>query len=406
MYAALDLGTSKICALIGEKDEQGNLMIHGEGTAPTQGIKGGVIVDMDSAVKCIIDAVTKAENNANAEVDEVVIGIAGRNLQCLNNRNEVVVISPLRGITEEDIRKLEEGARSVVIPEGRELLSVLNQGYYVDEDVDGTDIPPIGMVGTRLAVDVHIVHGQVAARQNVIRCINQAGFSVGASILQPMASAAAVLTPDERQGGVIMLDIGAGTIDMELYQNNAIRHTQVIHMGGNHITNDISYGLRISRNDAEAIKIKYGCATLSFLDHNDNIPITQLVGGEISSVPQRVLVEIIYPRLVDMFVKVQEELEQIPSKYKTPIGVILTGGVSKTKGIKEVAEKMFQLPVRLATPSRYVTYIKGLDAPEYATAIGLLLLADSMPGSNGKSTGKKGVKSFVDLIKAFFEKYF
>ncbi len=406
MIAALDLGTSKICALIGEKDEQGNLMIHGEGTAPTLGIKGGIIVDMESAVKSINEAITKAENNANAEADEVVIGIAGRSLQSLNNRNEVTVISPLRGITEEDIRKLEDGARNVVIPEGRQLLSVLNQGYYVDDDISGTDIPPIGMVGSRLALDVHIVHGQSSALQNVVRCVNQAGFEVSSIILQPMASAASVLTPDERQGGVIMLDIGAGTMDMVLYQNNAIRHTQVIHMGGNHITNDISFGLRISKNDAESIKVKYGCATLSSLEHSEDFPITQLVGGETSNVPERILVEIIYPRLVDMFTEVQKELDKIPTKFKTPIGVIITGGVSKTKGIKEVAERMFQLPVRLANPSRYVTYIKGLDAPEYATAIGLLSLADEMGINTGKKSNKGQLSKIFGLIKQFFEKYF
>lgn len=407
MIAALDIGTSKVCALVGELDDNGIAVIQGEGIVHTSAIRGGVVLDQDAAVEAIEEALSKAESTVgNQKIEGVIVGVAGKGLQCLNFNYVQNVTNSLKGITQEDIDQVERNAGEIQLPPGKELFCVLTQGFYVDDERTGTDMPPIGMVGSRLAIDVHAIHGMPNTLQNIVRCVNRAGYRVGMHVMQPLASARAVLTSDEMNSGVLFLDIGAGVIDMVLYHQGAIRHTQVIHMGGNHITQDISYALRISPSDAEALKTNHGHATLASVNRDESIPVKRLVDGGTSLVNKSTLVEIIQPRLMEMFDLVTQELDIVNRQYNAPVGVIITGGVSLTKGLKELAEKSFNLPVRIALP-RHFSYMNqnALETPFHSTAIGLLLSRD-LETIDSEQEKKSYYSQITKHFKEFFEKYF
>lgn len=391
IIAVLDIGTTKICSLIAQTNEENELKIIGEGTVPSEGLKSGMVVDLAATTHAIEESVSKAESMANVQVDKIVISLAGKNVQCQNSRAEIKVSNPLRGITEDDVKNVVDQAKALVIPDGRELLHILVQEFFVDDQ--GGIRNPIGIAGSRLAVEVHIITGAIATAQNISKCVNEAGWKVENVVLQPLASAMSTLTEDERNLGVIMADMGGGTIDMAVYSRGGLRHTQVIPMGGDYISSDIAYGLRVSRTDAENLKRKYGCAAISLIDRSDQFEIRGVVAGATETIPRQRLVEIIAPRTAEMLTLVKEELGQVQNKYRNPAGVVLTGGVTLMPGVKEVAEKVFMLPVRVASPIGFHGFTDVIGNPVYSTAVGLVQfqLADRAGASDMKKNFILGV---------------
>ena len=373
LIGALDVGTSKICALIAEIDEMGNIDILGEGTVISEGIRGGIIADMESATKCMESAMQKAEDNAHVEMNEIIVGIAGKNIKCQNNRAEVIVASPLRGITDGDVKKVESLAYNVPHLEGQMVVNSLTQEFFVDDEVIGLDRKPIGMVGNRLSCQAHIIHCSAAIQQNLTRCVNSAGWNVRGMVLQSLASSLAILTNDEKKMGVVMVDIGAGTMDISIYQQGGLRHSQIIQMGGNQITSDIAYALQIKESIAETFKRSEGAAITAAIKQNTTFEITRMVDGIHESIPRMRMVEIIQPRLLDMFTLVKQELEQMQRCYPNPTGMVITGGCTNMQGIRELASKYFGMPVRVGLPTGVQNSAGFKLGAEHSTAVGLLL---------------------------------
>ena len=263
---------------------------------------------------------------------------------------------------------------------------------------------PIGMAGTRLAVEVHIITGAIATAQNIGKCVNTAGWHVENVVLQPLASAMSILTEDEKNLGVVMADMGGGTIDMVVYSRGGVRHTQVIPMGGDYITSDIAYGLRVSRNDAETLKRIHGCAAISLIDRSEQIEIRGVVGGGTDTIPRIRLVEIIVPRVSEMMTLIKEELGQVQNRYRNPAGIVLTGGVTLLPGVKEIGEKMFNLPVRIASPEGFTGFQEVVGNPAYSAAVGLLQF--ELANRQQSMISDRGwVQRTYDGVRDFLEKY-
>ncbi|MDI6784275.1 MAG: cell division protein FtsA, partial [bacterium] len=339
----LDIGTTQVRTLIAEVGDDGELNILGIGTVPSEGLERGMVVDLEGTTRSIEKSVQKAQDIANIEVEEAVVGISGGHIQCQNARAGTEVANPMRGITEEDAARAREKATEMITPKDREIIHTLVQEYIVDEQSGIKN--PVGFAGTRLEVEVHVVTGAIASAQNIIKSVNQAGVKVEGIVLQPLASSKAILNEDECELGVIMADIGGGTTDTVIFGKNGIRHTQIIPLGGNYITKDIAEGLRVTRFDAENIKRKYGCASVALVNPEEQFEICDVVGREPQMVPRKRLAEIIQPRVEEICGLIKEQLDHVPHRYRRPAGVVLTGGVTLMSGIKEVAQQIFQLPV-------------------------------------------------------------
>ena len=371
IIVGLDIGTTQVRTLIAEVGEDTELNIIGIGTVPSEGLERGMVVDLESTTHSIQKSVQKARDIANVEVEEAVVGISGNHILCQNARAGIEVASPMRGITEEDAERAREKAMAMVTPQGREIIHTLVQEYIVD---DQTGIKnPVGFAGTRLEVEVHVVTGAITSANNIAKSVNQAGVTVEEMVLQPLASSKAILTEDERDLGVIMADIGGGTTDTVIFGKNGIRHTQVIPLGGNYITKDIAEGLRITRFDAETIKRKYGCAYAPLVNPEEQFEICDVVGREPQMVPRRDLAEIIQPRMEEICGLIKEQLDHVPHRYRRPAGVVLTGGVTLMPGIKELAQQVFGIPVRIGAPYGVRGLTEPVSTPIYSTGVGLLL---------------------------------
>lgn len=400
IIAGLDIGTTKITALIANIDENGKLLIEGEGTVLSEGIKNGIVVDLEATTKVIEKALNKAESSANSKIDKVVIGIAGTSIQGQSNIAEINIASPIRGISEDDIANVINKAREIIIPAGRELLHVMVQDFCVDNQKGIKN--PLGMSGSRLAVEMHIVSGDISTMQNIYKCVNGAGWRVGNMVLRPLASSLSVLSEDEKNIGVIMADIGGGTTDIAVYSHGSIRHMQIIPIGGDHITADIVHGLRVSRTDAERVKITHGCAIITLIGSDVEIKVHNVVGGTMYTTSQKKILEIIAPRVIEILNTVKEEFDKMQKRYQNPAGVVLTGGVTLLPGVKEVAARMFNLPVRVATPTGYNGFQEKINDPRYSTAVGLLLheLAEREIGT---LNNKNIIFKYYDKLRNFMD---
>lgn len=368
----LDIGTSKICALIGEEDSDHKVRALGFGEAKSEGLGRGVIVNIEKTIASIQQAVDEAEKQAGLSVDDVVVGISGGHIQSMNSRGMTGVSRHDREITNDDVRQAIEAAKAVAIPVDREVVHVLPYRFVIDEQ-DGVR-NPVGMLGVRLEVDVHIVTGAVTSVQNLIKSVNRAGFNVEGVVLEPLASAESTLTEDEKDLGVAMIDIGGGTSDGVIYMNGSILHSRVIGLGGEHVTHDISVGLRTPHVKAESIKKDHGMALLSMVTNGQTIAVPSVGDRGDREVPLRDLVEIIELRM-DELLSLVNQLEIQEAGYGELIagGVVLTGGASLLPGISEMSEEIFECPIRVGRP-RYVTNIdefQMLNDPAYATVTGL-----------------------------------
>ncbi|MFQ5735359.1 MAG: cell division protein FtsA [Thermodesulfobacteriota bacterium] len=367
IVVGLDIGTTKICAIVGEKTKDG-VEIIGIGTTPSKGLRKGVVVNIESTVDSIKKAIEEAELMAGCEINRVYCGIAGGHIKAFNSHGVIAIKN--REITKADIDRVIEAAQAVVIPPDREVIHVIPQEYIVD-DHEGIQ-EPLGMIGMRLEVKVHIVTAAVTSAQNIIKCANKAGLDVADICLQQIASSEAVLNADEREIGVVLVDIGGGTTDIALYHGGTIKYTTVISLGGNQVTGDLSVGLRTTSNEAEKIKKQWGCAMTAMVSRDDTLEVQSVGGGKTRTVSRFMLSEIIEPRVEEIFQLVQREIMKSGYDSLVSSGVVLTGGTAALEGAPELAEQVFDLPVRKGLPMGITGLTDVVNGPMYSTGVGLV----------------------------------
>jgi cell division protein FtsA len=401
----LDIGTTKILAVVGEITDKG-LDIVGIGSSPSRGMRKGVVTDIDSTVESIKKAVEEAELMAGCEIDAVIAGIAGSHIKGFNSRGVIAIKD--KEVTQGDIERVIDAAKAVAIPMDREVLHVLPQQFVIDEQ-DGIK-KPLGMSGVRMEAEVHIVTGAVTSAQNIIKSCNRAGLEVRDLVLQQLASSYAALTEEEKNLGVALIDIGGGTTDIAVFHQGSIWHTSVIALGGNHVTNDISVGLRTAPNEAEKIKRKYGCAMASMVRPDESIEVPSVGGREPRTLSRMVLAEIVQPRIEEILELAKHEMEKSGFLEMIPSGIVVTGGSVILDGLPELADQIFDLPVRRGTPHDVGGMVTVIDSPVYTTGVGLVLYGmhnqDSArfgPRSGGTGLVGRTANRMRDWFGGFFD---
>jgi cell division protein FtsA len=368
LVVGLDIGTTKICAIVGEVTDEG-IDIIGIGTAPSTGLRKGVVINIASTVEAIRRAVKEAELMAGCEISTVYTGIAGGHIRGFNSHGIVAVKDG--EITPADVARVIDAAKAVAIPMDREVIHILPQEFIID-DQDGIK-EPLGMSGVRLEAKVHIVTAAVTSAQNIIKCANRTGLNVQAIVLQQLASAEAVLTQDEKDLGVCLIDIGGGTTDLAIFSEGAIVHTSVLPLGGNHLTTDIALGIRTPQEEAETIKQRYGCALVEQVETNEMIEVPSVGGRKPRSLSRQILCEIIEARVEEIFQLIREEIRNTAYEDLLASGVVLTGGTSQLPGIADIAEDVLGLPIRWGVPKRIGGLVDVVRSPCYSTGVGLVL---------------------------------
>ncbi|GAB6097266.1 cell division protein FtsA [Desulfatiferula olefinivorans] len=368
IIVGLDIGTTKICAVVGERSG-GKINIIGTGTHPSIGMKKGVVIDIESTVDSIKKAIEEAELMAGCEISTVYAGIAGGHITGFNSHGIIAIKG--REVTQADVDRVIEAARAVAIPMDREVIHVLPQEFIVDDQRGIQN--PVGMAGVRLEANIHIVTGAVASAHNIIKCANRAGLDVADVVLESLASGEAVLTAEEKELGTALIDIGGGTTDLAIFAGNNIRHTFVLGIGGHQLTNDVSVGLRATKLDAEKIKIKYGSCLSEGISANETIEIPGMGGREPRTLPRQVLGEILEPRVEEIFTLTKREIFKIGLENSINAGVVVTGGSSLLHGLTDVAESVFNLPTRLGKPQNIGGLVDVVNNPMYATGVGLVI---------------------------------
>lgn len=367
----LDIGTTKICCIVGEIVEAGLqpvIDIIGIGTAPSTGLRKGVVINIDATVESVTKAVEEAELMAGVEISTVTTGIAGGHIRSFNSTGIVAIKD--KEISESDVQRVIDAAKAVAIPMDREVIHIIPQEYVIDENGGIRD--PIGMSGVRMEAKVHIVTGAVSSAQNIIKCANKAGLNVSEICLEPIASSEAVLSQDEKELGVALVDIGGGTSDIAIFKDGAIVHTGVLAIGGNHLTNDIAVGLRTPQSEAEKIKIHHGCAMASLVKPDDTIEVAGVGGRKARVVSRRLLAEIIEPRVEEIFSLIQREVMKSGYQELLSGGIVITGGSTLLEGMPELAEFVFEMPVKRGIPQNIGGLRDVVNSPKYATGVGLL----------------------------------
>ncbi len=367
---ALDVGSTKTCVLICEPQDE-HVRFLGMGAAESRGMRRGVIVNLDAAVGSIQRALEAAESAAGVPVESAWIGVSGGHVRGVDSRGGISLGSRPREVQKEDVRRAVEVARSVRLPEDREILHVLPQQFFLDGQDNIRD--PIGMVGQKLEADVHLVTASISATQNIVTAVNRAGVHVTDTVLEPLASADACLTDDERELGCCLLDIGGGTTDLVVFTGGVVRYTAAIPVGGDHFTNDLAVGLRTPLPEAERVKRECAVAWRPLLREDVAIEIATVGDRPPRTIFARMLCEIVEPRAQELLALVREELQRAGLESQIPAGLVLTGGASKLVGLAELAENVFELPARVAVPRGLEGMTEEVTQPEYATAIGLLL---------------------------------
>lgn len=376
---ALDIGTTKMCALIAEVEQRGNgtevvqgqLKIVGMGSTASEGLRRGVVINLERTVNSIMRAKEEAERMAGVEIQTVYAGIAGDHIRSVNGRGVVAVAGENRTITQEDKRRVIEAAKAVALPFDREIIHILPQEFIVD-DQRGID-DPVGMSGVRLEAEVHIVTGAVTSAQNICRCIERAGMGVQDLVLQPLASSYSVLSDDEKNLGVVVLDIGGGTTDIAMFYEGCIRHTAIVGLGGKSITNDLAHGLRTPVDQAESIKVAHGSAIHRDGERDEFIEVPGVGGRPPRRISRHLLVDIVEPRVEEILTLACQEIKKSDYVHLMTAGAVLTGGCAMLPGLIELAENIFDMPVKLGVPSIMQTVTSDVNKPSHATGVGLLL---------------------------------
>ncbi|MBI2026813.1 MAG: cell division protein FtsA [Deltaproteobacteria bacterium] len=367
LIVGLDIGTTKICAIVGELTDKG-VNIVGVGTSPSHGLRKGVVINIESTVESIRKAIDEAELTAGCEISSIYCGIAGGHIKGFNSHGIVAVKE--KEVKKADVQRVIDAAKAVAIPLDREVIHIIPQEYIID-DQDGIK-EPLGMSGVRLEAKVHIVTAAVSSAQNIIKCANRTGLNVIDIVLQQIASSEAVLSQDEKELGVAMVDIGGGTTDIAIFSEGSIVHTAVLSLGGNHLTNDIAVGLRTPTASAEKIKCQYGCAMLSMVDKDEIIEVPTVGGRKPRSVSRKALTEVIEPRVEEIFALVQREIVKSGYEELLASGIVITGGSTLLQGTTELAEYIFDLPVKRGLPQHIGGLTDIVSSPIYSTGVGLV----------------------------------
>ena len=372
-FVGLDIGTTKISCIIADQNGSAELRVVGVGNAPSEGLRRGVVVDLEKTVASIQRAVDEAERMAGVPVRAVTAGIAGDHIRSINSRGVIAVSRKDNEIGSADVDRVVEAAKAIAIPMDREIIHVIPQEFIVDDQEGIKD--PVGMSGVRLEAEVHIITGAVTSAKNICRAIQRAGLKVFDLTLEPLASAAAVLDDDERNLGVVLLDIGGGTTDVAVFHEGAVRHTSIIPFGGANVTSDIAIGLRTPIDKAEMIKIQHGAALASLVDGEEMVNVSSVGGRGDKEISRHVLASMIEPRMEEIFALANKEVRK---NHFAPLiggGVVLTGGSSLLPGVCELAEQVFEMPVRLGVPRALGGLSANVCDPRYATGVGLVLHA-------------------------------
>lgn len=400
LIVGLDIGTSKIVAIVAEILPEGRLEIIGMGQTPSRGLKKGVVVNIESTVNAIQRALEEAELMADCKIREVYTGIAGSHIRSINSHGMVAIKD--KEVGQSDVDRVIETARAVIIPTDQQVLHILTQEFIIDGQEDVRE--PLGMSGVKLEVKVHIVTGAISAAQNIIKCVRRCGLEVRDLILQPLASSMAVLSEDEKDLGVCLVDIGGGTTDIAVFTGGAIRHTSVIPIAGDQITNDVAMALRTPTADAEDLKVKYGCALRQLADAKQMIEVLGVGDRPARQLSRQTLAEVIEPRVEELYSLVQAELRRSGFEELLSSGIVITGGSSAMEGMAELGEEVFHMPVRLGMPQ----YVGGLAEvvrnPRFATGVGLLLAGMDQHQRHHLATLQNGsMTQIFNRMKSWFQ---
>jgi cell division protein FtsA len=400
LLVGLDIGTSKVVAIVGEIKPDGALEIIGIGSHPSRGLKKGVVVNIESTVQSIQRAVEEAELMAGCEIHSVYAGIAGSHVRSLNSHGIVAIKD--KEVVQGDVERVIDAAKAVAIPADQKILHVLPQEYIIDGQEGIRD--PIGMSGVRLETKVHIVTGADSAAQNIVKCVQRCGLAVDDIVLEQLASSYAVLTEDEKDLGVCVVDIGGGTTDIAVFGGGAIRHTAVIPIAGDQVTNDIAVSMRTPTQYAEDIKIKYACALSQLANPDETIEVPSVGDRPPRRLARQTLAEIVEPRYEELFALVRDELRRAGLEEQVATGIVLTGGSAKMEGAIELAEEVFHMPVRLGVPQYVSGLVDVVSNPIHATGVGLLLYAKANLDAQRTAAPllAGGVKNIFERMKAWF----
>ncbi len=400
LIVGLDIGTSKVVAIVGEVMPDGEIEIIGLGSQPSRGLKKGVVVNIESTVQSIQRAVEEAELMADCQIKSVYAGIAGSHVKSINS-NGVVAIKE-KEVTTADVARVIEAAKAVAIPADQKILHVLPQEFLIDSQEGIRD--PISMSGVRLEARVHLVTGAVSAAQNIVKCVRRCGLEVDDIILEQLASSAAVLTDDEKELGVCLVDIGGGTTDIAVFVDGAIRHTAVIPIAGDQVTNDIAVALRTPTQYANDLKIKYACALRQLASPDETIEVPSVGEREPRRLARQTLAEVVEPRYEELLSLVQAELRRSGYEEICAAGIVLTGGSSKMEGVIELAEEIFHMPVRLGVPQHVNGLVDVIRNPIHATGVGLLLFGNKQrSGFAGQDLDENSGDSLWTRMKSWFQ---
>jgi cell division protein FtsA len=402
LIVGLDIGTSKVIAIVAEVSPEGDISVVGMGSHPSRGLKKGVVVNIESTVNSIQRALEEAELMADCKITEVYTGIAGSHIKSFNSHGMVPIKD--KEVTQWDVDKVIETARAVNIPTDQQILHILPQEYLVDGQEDVRE--PIGMSGVRLEVKVHIVTGAVSAAQNIIKCVRRCGLEVVDLVLQPLASAMAVLTEDEKDLGVAIVDIGGGTTDIAVFTQGAIRHTAVIPIAGDQITNDIALALRTPLKDAEDIKISNGCALRQLAGAHDMFEVPGVGDRGARQMSRQLLAEVIEPRVLELYEMVQAELRRSGFEELMRSGIVITGGSAAMQGMVELGEEVFHMPVRLGLPQYQGGLSEVMHNARYATGVGLLLAGlDQQDRMTSNKFSGTSMQQILEKMKGWFKSF-
>ena len=402
LVVGLDIGTSRIIALVADLDQEGRMNVIGVGSQESRGLKKGAVVNIEEAVHTISRVIQEVELMADCKVSHVYTGIAGSHIKSFNSNGMVAIKD--KDVTQADVERVIETARAMPIPADQEILHILTQEFVID----GQDSirEPIGMSGMRLEVKTHIVTGAVSAAQNIVKCVRRCGLEANDLVLQPLASSYAVLSEDEKDLGVCLIDIGGGTTDIAVWTQGAIRHTSVIPIAGDQVTNDIAMALRTPTREAEDIKIRFGCALTHMADASESIDVAGVDDRPSRKLSRRALADVIQPRVEELFELIQHELRRAGFEDVLSSGIVLTGGASAMPGMVELGEEIFHMPVRLGSPKYTGSLADVVQSPRFSTAYGLLLEAQTQRRRGQKIQEKRGVSDVFSSMKQWFAKNF
>ncbi len=403
IVVGLDIGTTKICAIVAAVNDGEQVDIIGVGTTPSKGLRKGVVINIDTTVDSIKKAVEEAELMAGVPIQGVYAGIAGGHIKGFNSHGVVAVKS--REVTKKDVERVIEAAQAVAMPLDREVIHILKQEFIVDDQDEITD--PLGMSGVRLEAKVHIVTGAVTSAQNVIKCCNRAGLDVLDIVLEPLASSVAVLTEEERDLGVALVDIGGGTTDIAIFRGGTIKHSAVLALGGNNLNNDIAYGLRTPASAADKIKRQFGCALSEMVEKGDEVEVISVGGHKPKHISRKYLAEIIEPRAEEIFSLINQEILRSGQEDRVASGVVLTGGTVIMNGMPELAEQVFDLPVRRGYPQDIGGLVDIVNSPMFATAVGLVKFASEHRGEGSFGTNESRIfDRILYTMKGWLKEFF